>query len=527
MRRFFNTAGTCDPRRHYILPAVDRLPEIPRIVEEEGYAVLHAPRQTGKTTTIRALAREITAEGRFAATYVDCQAASGAGEDAAEAELALLGSVRRGASLFLPPGCLPPDPWPEAPPLGRLLEGLTLWAQRCPRPLVVFIDEIDALVGRSLISVLRQLRQGHPDRPHNFPSSVVLCGLRDVRDYKAASGGNPSTLGSSSPFNIAVQSLRLGDFTEQEVQTLLLQHSEATGQLWTGEALGSVWRYAQGQPWLTNALANEVVTKQAPIRSDPILASHVDEAKEQLILARRTHLDSLVDKLHDERVRRVIEPMMAGGTDAGGIEYDDDSSYVRDLGLIALSRPARIANPIYREVIARVLSAGAEDKIQADPRSYILSDGRLDIHRFLTEFILFWKQHGDVLAAGMPYHEVAPQLVLMAFLQRVVNGGGYVDREFGVGRGRIDLLVRWPWKDSTGKRVEQREALELKVWREGRRDPLAEGLTQIDGYLASLSLDTGILVIFDRRVGIAEAADRTVLSAETTPSGRVVTLLRA
>lgn len=169
----------------------------------------------------------------------------------------------------------------------------------------------------------------------------------------------------------------------------------------------------------------------------------------------------------------------------------------------------------------------AEDQIPTNPRSYILSDGRLDIHRFLTEFILFWKQHGDVLAAGMPYHEVAPHLVLMAFLQRVVNGGGYVDREFGVGRGRFDLLVRWPWTDPTGKRVEQREALELKVWREGRRDPLTEGLGQMDGYLHSLPLDAGILVIFDRRVGIAEAADRTVLGVETTPSGRIVTLLRA
>ena len=527
MRRFFNTAGACDPEIHYILPASARLPELPGIIEDRGYAVLHAPRQTGKTTTIRALAREITAEGRFAATYVDCQAASAMGEDVGAAEAAFLQALAHGARVFLPGDCQPAPPWPSAPPSSQLHTALSAWAQSCPRPLVVFIDEIDALVGRSLLSVLRQLRQGHPDRPRNFPSSVILCGLRDVRDYKAASGGNPSTLGSSSPFNIAVQSLRLGDFTEQEVQTLLLQHSEATGQLWTEQALASVWRCAQGQPWLTNALANEVVTKQARDQSAPILTSHVDEAKEQLILRRQTHLDSLVDKLREERVRRVIEPMMAGEFPEGGIEYDDDASYARDLGLIALGKPARIANPMYREVIARVLSSVAEDQIPTNPRSYVLHDGRLDIHRFLTDFILFWKQHGDVLAAGMPYHEVAPQLVLMAFLQRVVNGGGYVDREFGVGRGRIDLLVRWPWTDSTGKRVEQREALELKVWREGRRDPLAEGLSQIDGYLHSLSLDTGILVLFDRRLGIAEAAERTVLGTETTPSGRIVTLLRA
>ncbi|WP_234023782.1 PD-(D/E)XK nuclease domain-containing protein [Sorangium cellulosum] len=82
----------------------------------------------------------------------------------------------------------------------------------------------------------------------------------------------------------------------------------------------------------------------------------------------------------------------------------------------------------------------------------------------------------------MPYPEVAPQLVLMAFLQRVVNGGGFIDREYGVGRGRIDLLVRFPYRKPDGSRAVQRRALELKVWRKGQKDPLREGLAQIDDY---------------------------------------------
>ena len=228
----------------------------------------------------------------------------------------------------------------------------------------------------------------------------------------------------------------------------------------------------------------------------------------------------------EPRVRRVIEPLLAGEL-VGGETYDDDVTYVRDLGLVTAGKPVQIANPIYREVIARVLSAAAEDNIDLDPRAFVLPDGRLDMRRLLEEFAGFWREHGESLRRGMPYPEAAPQLVLMAYLQRVVNGGGYVDREYGVGRGRIDLCVRWPLTDAGGKRAWQRAALELKVWRDGRPDPLARGLEQLDGYLAGLGLSEGILVLFDGRAGAAPLGDRTELSEERTPDGRAVTLLRA
>jgi hypothetical protein len=166
-----------------------------------------------------------------------------------------------------------------------------------------------------------------------------------------------------------------------------------------------------------------------------------DEAKDRLILARATHLDSLAARLGEPRVRRVIEPLIAG--ELVQIDpFDDDLAYVRDLGLIADSKEARVANPIYREVIVRVLGTGTEANISADPRAFIAPDGRLDFAMLLTEFVEFWRQHDNVLVDGTVYHEAAPKLVIMAYLHRIVNGGGYIDREYGVGRGRIDVLVR-------------------------------------------------------------------------------------
>ncbi|WP_437997054.1 AAA family ATPase [Sorangium sp. So ce185] len=526
MKRRFNTAGPCIEGMHYMIPPARRLPEAPGLVEQLGYFVVHAPRQTGKTTALRALAHSLTASGKHAAVLLSCEAGQAAGDDYEAAERIVLSNMRSEAESRLAPDQRPP-PYPDAPPGDRLRAALKAWAQACPLPLALMLDEIDALRDSSLLTVLRQLRAGFPGRPREFPASVILCGLRDVRDYKAASGGDPSRLGTASPFNIKLESLRLDDFSLDEVRELYGQHTADTGQVFAEEAISRAFEATRGQPWLVNALAREVVEKMAVPPAQAVTVAHVEEAKERLILARATHLDSLVAKLAEPRVKRFIEPVLAGTLTGKDGAYDDDLSYCRDLGLLALDNPLRIANPIYHEVIARVLAGSVEAEIVAEPRSFVLPDGRLDFGRVLREFAGFWREHGDVLAAGLPYHEAAPQLVLMAFLQRVVNGGGVIDREYGIGRGRIDLLVRWPYRDASGARAWQREALELKVWRGKTRDPLNKALAQLDGYLDKTGLDAGVLVIFDRRPEAGDIETRTRFEEAETPSGRKVTLLRA
>jgi hypothetical protein len=522
--RYFNVTGSCDAARHYMIPAERRLPGVDALIARQAYFVVHAPRQTGKTTAMKALGRRLTAEGRYAGLRFSCQDAGVFSDDVGAAEKALWSEVEASARNALPEALRPPTRV-DADPGSFLRTQLTRWAEVCPRPLVLIFDEIDAIGGAGLRSILSQLRTGFDDRPGAFPWSVILCGMRDVRDYKAASGGDPTRLGTSSPFNIKEASLRIVDFTERELRELYGQHTAETGQVFTEKALERAWELCQGQPWLCNALAREVVEAIAVPPAETITAAHLDRAKERLILARATHLDSLISKLVEPRVHRVIAPVLSGTFEGVDDAYTDDVAYVRDLGLVAPERPLRIANPIYREVIARVLASYAEERIVASPASFVLPDGRLAFRRLLRAFAAFWREHGEVLASGMPYPEVAPQLVLMAFLQRVVNGGGFIDREYGVGRGRIDLLVRFPYAKPGGARAVQRRALELKVWRKGRKNPIGEGLAQIDAYLAGLRLGRGTLVIFDARGRLARRAPR--FTEVKTPQGRAVTLIRA
>jgi hypothetical protein len=201
-----------------------------------------------------------------------------------------------------------------------LTVSLTRFSQSNDLPLVLVMDEIDALVGDTLISVLRQIRSGYPQRPGQFPSSIVLCGVRDVRDYRIHSGSGKEIITGGSAFNIKAKSLRMGDFVKEEVDLLLVQHTKETGQKFTPDAVACIWHLSQGHPWLVNALAYEVCfeMKDGRDRTRPIDKERVDQAKENLILRRETHLDQLADKLRESRVHRVIEGVLSGRAEVAG-----------------------------------------------------------------------------------------------------------------------------------------------------------------------------------------------------------------
>lgn len=516
MPRWFNTAGPCRPEIHYMLPALTRLPEVRRLVTQESYFVVHAPRQVGKTTALLAFALELTAAGKHVAILVSMETGAAFPRDTGAAELAILESWRRAADAQLPADLQPP-PFPEASPGSRIGAALAAWAKAAPKPLVVFLDEIDALRGDGLISVLRQLRDGYRERPARFPASLALIGLRDVRDYKIAVEGD-DRLVTSSPFNIKVRSLTLRNFTANEVADLYAQHTADTGQHFEPEAVQRAFDLTQGQPWLVNALAKVAVEELVTAIADPVRRADIDRAKEILIDRQETHLDSLADRLREPRIRAIIEPMMAGSIP--GALPPDDVRFAVDLGLVRITEGGglEVANPIYREILIRELAFTSRASLPQIKPTWLRPDGRLDPDRLRDAFLAFWRQHGQPLLATAPYHEIAPHLVLMAFLHRVVNGGGTIEREYAIGKGRMDLCVRYG-PDTL--------AIELKVWRDKEPDPKDDGLAQLDGYLEGLGLHTGWLILFDRRPDQPPIAARTSTENAATRAGREVTIIRA
>ena len=498
--RFFNTAGPVRCEEHYYSPPLTRLDldELLSLIEQRKYFVLHAPRQTGKTTCLLALMDELNRAGDYRCLYCNVEMGQAAREDVLRGIQAILGEISGRARDFLKDTFLQErlrDLLDQYGPEGALNGALTLWSEASPKPIVLLIDEIDSLVGDTLISVLRQLRAGYDKRPALFPQSIILCGVRDVRDYRIHSSQEKAIITGGSAFNVKAESLRLGDFSREEVETLLMQHTEETGQVFEAGAISLVWELTHGQPWLVNAVAYEVCfrMKANRDRSKTITAEMVAEAKEELILRRETHLDQLVDKLAEERVRRVIAPMLAGTGDPNLIPTDE-VQYVRDLGLIRTDEgQLSIANQIYREVIPRELTYSTQLTITHQPAWYIQTDGRLDLAKLLSAFQQFFREHSESWIQRFDYKEAGPQLLMQAFLQRIVNSGGRVEREYGLGQMRTDLLVIWGHPGGVQKSV-----IELKLRYGTLKRTVEDGLAQTRTYMDRCDTEEGHLVIFDR-----------------------------
>ena len=491
--RSFNTAGPVNPTDHYLIAPLSRidLDEVLGLVRDKKYFVLHAPRQTGKTTALLALADVLNRRG-YRCLYVTFETARTARDDVQRAMRTVLVRLASQARATLDDGFLD-DIWPDilarVGPDEALGEALSRWVQASPGPLVLLIDEVDTLVGDSLLSVLQQLRAGYPTRPERFPHSVVLCGLRDPRDYRMDAAG--------SPFNIAAASLRLGDFSRQETLALLGQHTEQTGQAFAPEALEAVWTQTRGQPWLVNALAHETCFKRRALREDrsrTVTADDITAAREELIVNRVTHLDYLADKLREDRVRRVIEPMLSGTH--RHVFTDRDVGYARDLGLLARDAPLRVANPIYAEVLPRELAWVVQETLELSPPRYVRADGSLDAKLLMAEFQEFFRRHSEHWRNRFAYEEAWPQLLLQAYLQRVLNGGGRIEREYALGSGRVDLLIVWHLADRV-----QEFVVECKVVRahDGLERVVDEGVEQTARYVDRCAAEAGHLVIIDRR----------------------------
>ena len=290
---------------------------------------------------------------------------------------------------------------------------------------------------------------------------------------------------------------------------LLSQHTGATGQAFTGEARAAVRDLTRGQPWLVNALAYEACfhNRAGRDRSRAVTGDAIQDARERLIFRRETHLDQLTDKLREERVRRVIGPLLSGTEAAESIALDD-LEYVRDLGLVTRTGPVAIANPIYREVILRDLTYTTQEmSIHHDPAWYVGDDGALRVGELLAAFQTFFREHSEHWVERFQYREAGPQLLLQAFLQRIVNGGGRLEREYGLGRMRTDLLLVWPvggagtQGPAGGRRETQKVVIECKVLHRGLERTLRDGLDQTRAYMDRSGAAEGHLVIFDRTEG--------------------------
>jgi hypothetical protein len=492
---FFNTTGPCNPEDHYMLPPAERLvgAQLHRYIRDKLYWVLHAPRQTGKTTFLQSWMREINAGTEALACYVSVERCQGVAEtDKAMPDICK--AIQEYAASF----GLPVPELKTAAINSMLIDVLMNWSSLvAPKPLIVLFDEVDVLEGDALISFLRQLRSGFAARgPGLFPVSIALVGMRDLKDYiTAAKDGTAPNPGS--PFNIKSDSAVLDNFGKEDIAKLFTQRTLETGQKITPEALDYVYDQSGGQPWIVNSLFMRATMRILDEDSrETVTVDHLTAAREQMIQARETHLDALEVRLRNNKIKRIIESIIIGDTDLSLTRTNPDVELAMDLGLITWHTETgfTIANPIYEEILTRHLNAPYHDNLPPPSTwQWKKPDGSLDMDNLLREFQGFWRKNSELWEQKVDYTEVFPHLLLLAFLQRILNGGGRIDREVAAGRGRMDLAVEYD---------KRRYIIEIKLVRSYNtpEEIRTEGLRQIAAYRDKIDPSApAYLVIFDRR----------------------------
>ncbi|TYT75814.1 AAA family ATPase [Desulfobotulus mexicanus] len=504
MAKFFNNAGPVKADMNYHIDPLTRIDwdEVYDLILQQRYFILHAPRQTGKTSSLIAMMHALNKKEDFTALYVNIEGAQAARNDVDAGINEVIGALASAASVYLEddrPSAMLEEVRKQRKMQGALAELLTRWSQMLEKPLVLMLDEVDSLVGDTLISLLRQIRSGYDRRPKAFPQSLILCGVRDIRDYRIHTSHNEIITGGSA-FNIKAASLRLGNFTEDECKDLWLQHTKETGQIFDEKIFPELWEDTKGQPWLVNALAHELTwnNKEARDRTKPLFLEDYFAARERLIQSRQTHLDQLTDKLREPRVHKVISALLS--TDQTELLMPrDDMDYVEDLGLIHRKPHINISNRIYREIIPRELTVVTQDTMIQKSIWYTKEDSSLDMEKLLLAFQQFFRENSESWIERFDYKEAGPQLLMQTFLQRIINGGGRVNREYGLGSRRTDLFLEWPLDKEKGFfGPVQRVVIELKILRKGLENTIKEGLEQTADYADKTGAGEAHLVIFNR-----------------------------
>ncbi len=519
MEKFFNIAGPCNPAKHYMLSATERLPDIVSLIRKEQYFVIHAQRQCGKTTALLALKNEINSGSERVAMYCSLEAAEGVADPEKGIPVVYSLILNAAGQIDSLAGCPVRSIAPSSIDKAMMAAGgvsglLSELSKFAGKPLVVLFDEVDCLCDATLVAFLRQLRDGAISKTKgvDFPASIALVGMRNIRDYKAKVRPDHESLGSASPFNVLTKAMTLRTFTDAEVASLYAQHTAATGQAFEPEAVRLACEYTCGQPYLVNALARWCVEEiHRDDYSKPVTAADMHEAKEKIIRERGTHLDSLMERMKEPRVRRIVEPVMLGEEFAYD-ELQDDVRLVLDLGLFKQVKGALVpANPMYAEIIGRYLSWGsqlaAERKVPETPWA---TDDGLDMQGLLLAFQDFWRENAQMNRAPFEYNEAYPHIVLQAFLQRVLNGGGEIIREMALGKGALDLGVLFKGR---------KYAVEVKLRYLWDRNP-EKALSQVRGYVDRLGVDEGWLVVFDP--DMAKPWDAKISHEDRTVDGKPI-----
>ncbi len=360
------------------------------------------------------------------------------------------------------------------------------------KKIMIFIDEFDDIPLSELenfLSTLRGLYQKYKMLNQKALYSVGLVGFRDM---------TKPTVDSDFHYNIA-DHIEIPPFSLKNVRDLFSQYTEETNQPFSEEAIKNIYEETEGQPWLVNRLGAVLTMHIKPETVEPIDEKDVEKAIQTLLIEKNTHFDILYEKakMYKETFVEIV---------FDNVEYnphDEVQTCFEQYGLIRKKEfKAVIANNIYKQRYLETLFNEVA-KIPEDiyPADYVLSDDFLDMERILLDFEQYIAQIGvNAFYKEKKPYEKTGQFLLTAWLYQFVREGAG-ELRYGVpsGFGIMDIILTYKGR---------KYIIETKINRYNLTRTLKDGITQVSKkYLASESVDEGYLVVFDIKTQVGEECE--------------------
>ncbi|MDR1730496.1 MAG: AAA-like domain-containing protein [Synergistaceae bacterium] len=509
MSRYFNIAGPNRERDNFGLDPLKRVDceAIESLIDQGRYIMVCSARQSGKTTFLLALQKRINSDGKYRCFYCNIEAAQPAVNDLGSGIRLILSRLAAQAQIDFE------DTWPyenfvsifeHVGPDGALTAFFEQWRMRgnSSLPLVLLLDGIDLLEGKTLVSVLRQLRTGQINGPKHFLQSVLYSGVRDIRDADIDVGENKSLLGRCGS-DIREKAVILYNFTQNEIKELCDQYTAETGQAFQENAYVRLYALTGGRPWLVNAILCEAIYEMGFGRdvARTITYGMIEAAKDHFIARQDAYMDQLSAKLGNSSVRTTLFPILSGGAWKRR-PPQGDLDYLEDLELIRRSPTGwGIPSAIYREIIPMVLGRPLKEELShlVDRSQFIKPDGRLDFRAIIELYQKLYCENFLTWGRRYDLEGVLAQMLLFAFLHYILGDRGRMECDYALGTGRVDISVGWGYSLASGERREERCIIELRLYdsTKSHETMILQGLAQTTAYAQPRRAQDIFMIVLD------------------------------
>ncbi len=492
--RAFNTSGPCDPTLHYTVMRESLIAKGKEKVAQGRFFTLFAPRQSGKTTYFQLLLAELQDEG-YIPIWISFESFKTLDRETFYAALTDDLAYELSQHGLEIADCIT-DPF--------TLRGFFRKLEALNKPIVLVIDEFEGIPDCVLGEVLHTFRQIYHKRAAYALHALLLVGVSTMADL---------VLSTASPFNVADE-LEIPYFTFEEVCDLIQQYVMESGQPFKPAVVKAIYDNTRGQPGLTCALCQHLVTQVATDRGQPVAMAHFYVTL-RAFLTQRLHKNilNIVQKAREKRA--LVLSVLFRPEPVPFSLYHPDIAWLHAHGVVdEVDGYVDVTVPLYKKALItafRPLINGETHYYLTSPHDtfgqYLHADGSLKINALLTTYRAYVQRRGFRAFDTQQLKEAAWHYSLDGFINFFIERlGGQTYVEVPSGRGRTDILIRHQRRSYI---IETKIFSDITYFKRGKG--------QLAAYLTSEGLDEGYYVVFSR-----VHTDKDELYTEETLEGKCI-----